>query len=194
MTFTVLLIALAHGIPIFLAGAYWNTKLSVTLVALAMCVVAVATGASQFAIFDLVAIGVVYFLCIRVVGDSAHVSGKPPPTQPEQTPRNQKPEESSGWGIVVLIVIGFLIYNKVTETPTPAPLAVVHPPKQTSGTPPPQQASVVPAVQQSDAISPSQQPNRRARRAHSQDTTAADNATIQDLRDNCKPPKYRIVN
>jgi len=182
MTFTVLLIALAHGIPIVLARTFSNTKLSATLVALAMCVFALAIGASQYAIFDLVAIGVVYFLC--VVGDPARVNVKSPPRQSEQRPANQKSKESSGWGIVALIVIGFFIYNKATDKPNLRPVAVVPTPQQIGETSPSLQASAVP---------PLQQPKRQARQAHSQDTTAVSNATIQDLRDNCKPPECRIA-
>ena len=90
MSLTTLLIALAHGIPIFLAGAYCNTKLSVTLVALVMCGVALATGGSRYAIFDLIAVGIVYFLCIRVVGPPQSIKFEPPPKQPEEKPKQPK--------------------------------------------------------------------------------------------------------
>ena len=106
MSLTILLIALAHGIPIFLAGAYWNTKLSVTMVALVMCGVAVVTGGSQYAIFDLIAIGVVYFLCIRVVGPPQSIKFEPPPKQPEEKPEQPKNIDSWIGGVIGLIVIG----------------------------------------------------------------------------------------
>ena len=142
MSLTILLIALAHGVPIFLAGAYWNTKLSVTLVALVMCGVAVATGGSQYAIFDLLAIGIVYFLCIRVVGPPPSIKLELPSKQPETKPDLPKNEDSWVGGVVGLIVIGAFIYNIFSDKPPPSPPPVVQAPQQVKVTPAPQKTAV----------------------------------------------------
>ena len=136
MSLTILLIALAHGIPIFLAGAYWNTKLSVTLVALVMCGVALATGGSRYAIFDLIAIGIVYFLCVRVVGPPPSIKLELPPKQPEEKPEQPKNENSWIGGLVGLIVIAVFLYNKVTDQAPPLPTPVVQAPQQANVAPP----------------------------------------------------------
>ena len=142
MSLTILLIALAHGVPIFLAGAYWNTKLSVTLVALVMCGVAVATGGSQYAIFDLLAIGIVYFLCIRVVGPPPSIKLELPSKQPETKPDLPKNEDSWVGGVVGLIVIGAFLYNNVTDKHPPSPSPVVQAQQQANVAPGPQQPPI----------------------------------------------------
>jgi len=142
MSLTILLIALAHGIPIFLAGAYWNTKLSVTMVALVMCGVAVATGGSQYAIFDLIAIGIVYFLCIRAVGPPLGIKLDLPSKQPEAKPEQTKNEDSWIGGVVGLIVIGAFLYNNVTDKHPPSPPPVVQAQQQANVVASPQQPPI----------------------------------------------------
>lgn len=131
MTVTILLIALAHGIPVFLAAKFWNSKPLITLAALVMCVVAVATGAAQYAVFDLISIGIVYFLCIGIVGDSPRIKHGHPPKQPEAEPAKPKSEEESWIGIIIgLIVIGVFIYAKSADKPAPSPTPIVQVPQQ----------------------------------------------------------------
>jgi hypothetical protein len=56
MSVTVLLIAAAHGVPVFLAGAMSGNKAVVTVVALIMAAIAMATGNPAYAAADFVAI------------------------------------------------------------------------------------------------------------------------------------------
>ena len=91
------------------------------MVALVMCGVAVVTGGSQYATLDLIAIGVVYFLCIRVVGPPPRLKLDLPPKRPEAEPEQTKNEDSGiGW-VVGLIVIGAFLYNNVTDKHPPSP-------------------------------------------------------------------------
>ena len=62
MTLTVILIAAAHTVPIFLAGAITGSKAVVTVVALIMCAVAFATGSPLYTGADLLAIGIMWLL------------------------------------------------------------------------------------------------------------------------------------
>lgn len=132
MTVTILLIALAHGIPVFLAGAVWNTKLSVTLAAIIMCVIAIATGGVRYAIFDLVVIGIVYFLCIGAVGESPRIKHEPPPKPLQEEPAKPKSDESWSGVIIGLIMVGIFLYLKSADKDAPSPPPVVQVPQQAS--------------------------------------------------------------
>lgn len=137
MTYTILLIALMHGVPVVVAAAYWNTKLSVTLVALGMCGFAIVTGATQYAIFDLIVVGVAYFFCIRVVGSAQTNKGEPEPKQPLSELNRRKRERLWLSAAIRLIVVGGFLYfiskggssspENATERPPQPPKINVQP-------------------------------------------------------------------
>lgn len=66
MSLTVLVIAAAHAVPIFIAsGMSGGNKGVITIVAIIMAIVAVLTGGGAYAAIDLIVVAVAYFICIK---------------------------------------------------------------------------------------------------------------------------------
>lgn len=65
---TVIWIALAHGIPVFITGFASKKRWVLVATAIAMAFVALATGNAKYAVFDLMAIAGVTFLGWQVIG------------------------------------------------------------------------------------------------------------------------------
>lgn len=65
MTLTVLVIAVAHAIPVIWAANRWGTRTSVTVVAVAMTWIAGAIGKDKYSGVDLFFVVAAYALCFR---------------------------------------------------------------------------------------------------------------------------------
>lgn len=68
MSPTIFLVAIAHAVPIFLTCVVSKRKSSLQIVAGVMVVIAIFTGGASYALFDLIAIGIAYFVCLSNLG------------------------------------------------------------------------------------------------------------------------------
>jgi hypothetical protein len=69
MSTTVLLIAAAHGIPVIIGRILWG-KPGASTVAFFTSIVALIFGDLSYAIFDLIAIGIVLYICMNTGSDA----------------------------------------------------------------------------------------------------------------------------
>lgn len=124
MSVTVALIAAAHGVPICLAWLLTKSRVVLTIVAGVMAFVAIATGASGYAIPDLFAVALVYYLCYSSAGPSRDsLDSRPAPPEPVRlAPQKASNESTSFMGWIVLIAIGAFFYFKFSAD-KPAPSA-----------------------------------------------------------------------
>lgn len=66
MSLTVLVIAAAHALPIFIAsGMSDGNKSVITIVAIIMGLIATLTGGGAYTAIDLIAVAAAYFICIK---------------------------------------------------------------------------------------------------------------------------------
>ena len=118
MTLTILLISLIHTIPVFFSTAYWNTKLSVTFSSILMCIIAFVTGNAQYILFDLIAISIAYYLCIKGVENSRYIKQSVPQKELQSQKAELKSDDSIGSIaiIIIIITIGLIFYFKITKS------------------------------------------------------------------------------
>lgn len=120
MTMTIALIALAHGLPVYFLGLLTRSRTVLTIAAVVAILIAIGTGAASYLIFDLIAIGVAYYLCYSSIGPARVVDA--PRNEPVSAAQPKEPSAlNSLLGGVVLIVAGVVIYNKIVDKPSPPP-------------------------------------------------------------------------
>ena len=118
MTITVFLIALAHAIPVFIAGVLTNSRVVLTIAAVVMTLVAIETGDARYAVFDLLAVGLVYFLCYSRIRTSTATNS--PRTVASAAPSKTSYSRSFVRGLALVTIVIFL-YITFTDKPTPSP-------------------------------------------------------------------------
>lgn len=116
LTPTILVIAAAHAIPIFIAGAISN-KVVTTVVALIMCVVAATTGGEQYTVIDLIAVGAAWFVMISQSEKATPNTPTPQSvTTQEEAPASKAVADSSPSGFVWLAILAFGAYLYYTNS------------------------------------------------------------------------------
>lgn len=189
MTSTVFLIVLLHAAPVFVIAAWTESKVKLTIAAVVAGIIGVGTGNPAYAAADLIGIAVAFGLGISFINSRKPV----PPVQANKLlPETAKSNDSSWVGKAIgLAIVAIFFYIMATNRPLPVFPPVVQAPKA-STIPQPQQVPLVRSPTHSDVGSDTQRPERSIR----QDKARSDvrNATMQDLRDNCKPPTCKIAN
>src|SRR5260221_5399585 len=115
MSLTVLLIGLVHAIPTLVIAVLTKSLIPVTLTALVMSVVAIGTGAPQYAIVDLGFVGFTYYLVLQ------HRKGAP------QSQTRSNSIRTSLWLGAVLVGVGLALGVFVGLFDQPAPQHVMQP-------------------------------------------------------------------
>lgn len=111
---TVFIYALLHGIPIILARYYFGSRLLLFIVAAGMAYFAKETGDPKYFLVDLIAIGLIYWVCNSSIRKSTPTQASNPTTS--STP---KVEADSSVGILIfgaIVVGGYFLFK--SETPS----------------------------------------------------------------------------
>lgn len=188
MISTVFLIVLLHAAPVFVIAAWTKSKVKLTIAAIVAGTIGVGTGNPAYAAADLIGIAVAFGLGIFIISSQKSV---PSPQTEKSLPETEKTNDSSWVGKAIgLAFVAAFFYVTATNNRVPVAPPVVQAP-QTSTITTPQQVPIVQAPTHSDVGSTTLRAERSAR----QDKARSDlrNATVQDLRDNCKPPTCKIV-
>ncbi len=145
MSFEVLMRAVAHGVPVILAGSLGGRKLA-TLVAIGMGFIAVNIGGAQYTLIDLLAVaGALGYVFVARGNTSQEKTTNPPVLK--STPTQTASVDQSTSDFIILIIVGFGVWvwmsasndtgrsNLVTppnQAPTPGLQSVASPPSSGS--------------------------------------------------------------
>ena len=131
MSFEVLMRAVAHGVPVILAGSLGGRKLA-TLVAIGMGFIAVNIGGEQYTIIDLLAVALAWsYVFFGAQGNATQETTTNPPVS-KLTPTQTASVNQSTSDFIILIIVGFGVWawlNVKNDSGKPDPLT---PPNQAS--------------------------------------------------------------
>ena len=188
---TVLFIVLLHAVPVFIIAVWTESKFALILATVVAAIIGVATGNPSYMAADLIGVAIAFALGISFIN---HQMPSARPQIEEPPPAPEKKKEDSSWfsGIVVIVIVAIFLYNKASDKPAPPPVQV----QQQASVPPRQAQPIRPElpVDQSATHVASGYPNAKQKHVAKQREVERTNATLQDLRENCKPPTCRIVN
>lgn len=188
---TVLFIVLLHAVPVLVVAILTENKFALFLAAVVAAIIGVATGNASYMAADLIGVAIAFALGISFINHQRPSAG---PKIEEPPPALEKKKEDSSWfgGIVVVVIVAIFLYNQVSDKPAPPPVQV----QQQALVPPKQVQPIRPElpVDQSATYVTREYPNAKQERVARQREVERANATLQDLRENCKPPTCKIVN
>ncbi len=188
---TVLFIVLLHAVPVFIIAVWTKSKFALILAAVVAAIIGVATGNPSYVAADLIGVAIAFALGISFI-NKQRPSARP--KIEDLPPALEKKKEDSSWfsGIVVVVIVAIFLYNKSSDKPAPPPVQV----QQQALVPPKQVQPIRPElpVDQSATHVTREYPNTKQKHVARQREAERANATLQDLRENCKPPTCRIVN
>lgn len=192
MTPTVFAIALLHGVLVLATCVLTNSRVLTNVAAILTCLIAIGTGGSRYAIFDLLAVGGAYFFCITRLLVTRQRSEPSKPVEERAVVPERKGNDVSIANVLVLTSVVLSImglatfaYSKLDAT-RQSLQPPVEPTTQPFGTKPANTVAPTPRSVVKREKNPSSEAQRAAAERRRQ-------ATIQDLREGCRPPLCEVV-
>lgn len=117
---TVLFIVLLHAVPVFVIAVWSKSKFALILAAIIAGIIGVATGNPAYIFADLIGVAIAFALGISFINDQ---KSSPAPKIEKPAPAPEKKVENSSWvsGIVMLVIVAAIFYDKVADKPKPSP-------------------------------------------------------------------------
>lgn len=191
MSLTVIAIGAIHGIVPFVTAAITESRAKTWFSIVVMTAIAFMMGNPIFIGTDLFFLVIGSFFALKGLKSVSRPT--PAPTKPTPVVAQERPEADHGWllwllaPVVIFVGVFFVVIqinSKSSERAnTLAPSTSIAP--QQLPTPTQQKANTAPPT--------SSKPNAKNKNIAEQHQTERANATLQDLRENCKPPSCRIV-
>lgn len=110
-----LLIALMHGVPVFIVSAIYETKAAVFGTAALMIAIGVLTGDPAYAVLDVVSVAVTMWICLRVMDPQAKSPSQTPSKASQFFGGMLKDLFQSVFGLAVafaVLIAVIIFYNK----------------------------------------------------------------------------------
>jgi hypothetical protein len=105
MTPLVLVIALAHAVPVFLVGVITKNKSALNIAAIIVGLIGIIIGKAQYAPYDLLGVGIAYFLALTFV-DHTKATKAPLPAPPSSSQTAADNGDLHFFHVVILCAVG----------------------------------------------------------------------------------------